>query len=370
MNSKTPLPPRHGQRKRTVQPKRKMATWLKVLLSVLLIVLLAIIAYAGYILKYGYDKLDDISTISSTGDQTKDVNPALKPNKEPFSFILLGIDYRPELPGKRTDVIIAGAIHPVTKEAVLVSLPRDTYFEVPGYQGDKLNHFYPKFFELQERGKLDSASPEDEMKVMLGKYLDMEFDHVAVLNFQGFVDIVDALGGIEVNVDQDMCYRDNADGTNINLKAGFQELDGQQALDFVRYRKSSPNCKPMTKGTTDADRNVRQNAVLHELVSNMQSLGTVTKVTKMIDAVADNFKLDMTPDQMTSSIMTYMDINPNDIHYISVDGEWISPYIYVDEAKLEEGKQALKKVMNGESLKSPVQDETATNSDGNSGSGN
>lgn len=362
MNSKAPLPPRQGQRIKMVKPKRKMATWLKVVLSILVIFFIIVIGLAVYILKYSNDALDNISTVEDT--QTTDVAPAMKPNKEPFSFLLLGIDYRPELPGRRTDVVMVGAIHPETKEAALVSLPRDTYFEIPGlYRGDKLNHFYPKFFELQKNGDLDSETPEDEMKVMLGTYLGIDIDHAAVLNFQGFVDVVDAVGGVNITVDQDMCYVDTVDDTDINLKQGAQVLNGKQALDYVRYRKS--NCSPMTPGTNETDRNVRQNAVMQEVVGKMLSLGGVTKITKVIDAVADNFQIDMTPTQMKSSIMTYLNMNTANIHFLSVDGEWRSPYVYPDETKLEEAKMMLKKVLNGESLNTPELDLNGTEDSGN-----
>ncbi|MDK8180963.1 LCP family protein [Paenibacillus sp. UMB4589-SE434] len=365
MSSKTPLPPRQTARKQTkpaVKKRKGMPTWLKWLLTIIMIVLIVIIGYATYILLYGNSKLDKISTVTNKGGGTSTVTETLSPQTEPFSFVLMGIDYRKELPGLRTDVVMVGALHPKTKEAVLVSLPRDTYFQVGEYRADKLNHFYPKFHEMKKHNTLESASPEDEMKIMLGQYLGMKFDHAAVINFQGFVDVVNALDGIEVNVDQNMCYRDRADGTNINLKAGFQEIDGQQALDFVRYRKS--NCSPMTKGTTDFDRNMRQNAVLQELVGKMQSLGGITKVTSIIDALADNFKMDMTPDQMRSSIMTYLDINRKNIHYISVDGEWKSPYIYVNDTKLQEAKQALEDVLAGKSLATTSESSTSGDSNG------
>lgn len=55
---------------------------------------------------------------------------------------------------------------------------------------------------------------------MMSKFFDTSIDYVTVINFQGFRDIVDALGGVDVNVDADMCYRDRADGTDINLKKG------------------------------------------------------------------------------------------------------------------------------------------------------
>ncbi|MCY9757841.1 LCP family protein [Paenibacillus alvei] len=337
-----------------------MPKWLKVTLITALIAAVVVIFIVGYFAWYANNKLNDISTAGNQGGGSTTVQDTLSPNKEPFSFILLGIDYRPELPGRRTDVVMVGAMHPDTQEAVLVSLPRDTYFELPGYHPDKLNHYYPKFFTLKEQGKLDSPTPEDEMKLMLGKYMGVPIDYAAVINFQGFSDVVDAVGGVNVNVDQNMCYNDNADGTHINLKTGQQTLNGKNALDFVRYRKS--NCRPMTKGTTDADRNVRQNAVLKEIVGNLQSLGGLTKVTGVIDAMADNFKIDMTPSQIRSSISTYLGIDRDNIHYISVDGNWISPYIYPDTVKLEEGKQAIKDVLAGKPLKSTLSGEAGADS--------
>ncbi|SMG13087.1 LCP family protein [Paenibacillus aquistagni] len=363
MNHQANYPPRHArhtQSKRKKKKKKGMATWLKVLFTVLILMLLAILVYAGYLIKYGNDSLGRISTVPNTagGSSSNSSKEPVVVKEEPFSFILMGIDYRKELPGLRTDVVMVGAIHPDTQEAVLVSLPRDTYFQIPGYGPDKLNHFYPNFHSLQKKGVLDSATPEDEMKIMLGQYMGMDLDHAAVINFQGFVDAVDALGGVNVNVDQNMCYRDRADGTNINLKAGQQTLNGQETLDFVRYRKS--NCSPMTKGTTDFDRNVRQNAVLQELIGKMQSFGGIAKVTDLIDAIADNFKVDMTPEQMRSVLTTYLMIDRSNIHYISVDGNWVSPYIYVDENKLAEAKQMIHDVLEGKSINPPAESTEGT----------
>ncbi|UHA74145.1 LCP family protein [Paenibacillus sp. 481] len=353
MKSTTPLPPRNearGRKAPATGTRRGMPKWLKVLLTAILLVAVAIGVYAGYLFWYANNSLDTISTApKQEGGGSVDVTETLSPQTEPFAFVILGTDHREDAPGLRSDVVMVGGLHPETKEAVLISLPRDTYTEVEGYRADKLTHYYPIFHKLHEEGKLDSASPEDEMKKMLGTYMGINFDHIAVINFNGFVDLVDAVGGVNVNVDQNMCYRDSIDGTNIKLKQGEQKLEGKQALDFVRYRKS--NCRPMTKGTTDFDRNKRQNEVISEIVGNMQSLGGVSHVFSVIDAISKNFKMDMTPDQMRSSLMTYFDINRQNIHYISVDGEWRSPYIYVDEQKLADAKQTLQDVLAGKSLK-------------------
>lgn len=355
MNSSPPLLPRKRQKlrkssaRKTSVKQRGMPKWLKVTLITALIAAVVVIIVVGYWVWYANHKLNHISTVANQeGGASTTVQDMLSPNKEPFAFILLGIDYRPELPGRRTDVVMVGAVHPDTQEAVLVSLPRDTYLQLPSYHPDKLNHYYPKFCTRKDQGKLDSLTPEDEMKRMLGEYMGVPIDYAAVINFKGFSDVVDAVGGVNVNIDQNMCYRDRADGTHINLKTGAQTLDGKNALDFVRYRKS--NCRPMTKGTTETDRNLRQNAVLKEIVGKLQSLGGLTKVTDVMDALADHFKIDMSPSQIRSSIATYLGMNRDHIHYISVDGNWVSPYIYPDVAKLEKGKQALRDVLAGQSL--------------------
>lgn len=141
MNSSTPLPPRKQQSVKAAPARKGMPKWLKAILIAIIILSLGVISYAGYILLYANKQLDNISTAKAGGEGTSTVQATLTPKSEPFSFVLLGLDYRPELPGKRTDVIMVGAIHPDTQEAVLVSLPRDTYFNIPGYGPDKLNHF-------------------------------------------------------------------------------------------------------------------------------------------------------------------------------------------------------------------------------------
>lgn len=359
MNLSTPLPPRADREGRKL-PKKKIEQncsankrgipkWLKITFISILFFFVAALFIIGYFAWYANYKLNDISTVANQeGGGTATVQNTLSPRKDPFSFILLGIDHRPKLPGRRTDVIMVGAVHPDTQEAVLVSLPRDTYFVMPGHHPDKLGHYYSKFSLLKKQGKLDSLSPEDEMKTMISKYMEIPINYAAIIGFKAFSDIVDAVDGIHVNVDQNMCYHDYGDGTHINLKKGPQTLDGKKALDFVRYRKS--NCRPMTKAIIETKRNVRQAAVAKEIIGKVQSFGGLTKVMDIINAVANNIKIDMTPSQMYSLTAKYLHIKLANIHFISVDGEWRSPYIYPNKIKLEEGKQALKHILAGKSL--------------------
>ncbi|EHB65127.1 MULTISPECIES: LCP family protein [Paenibacillus] len=350
MNSNhTNLPPRSksgGKGKKTSAPKRKKSgvkTFFKTILIILLIAILSAAGYAGFLFFKGNE------VIEKSGID-KPVPPGQSAKEKPITMLLLGTDYRPKTGTYLTDVVMVVSMHPDTNTATLVSLPRDTLIELEGYVPNKLNSYYPKFkaaFNKAEKKQPGSGiKPEDEMKVMMSKYMGVNIDYVTVIDFQGFRDIVDTFGGVDVNVKYNMCHRDSADGTDINLKAGPQKLDGAKALDYVRYRKSM-NCNPKTKESNDFDRNARQSEVLHSLLDRMKSLGGVTKVGNALDAVSDNMITDLEQDQIRNLIATYYDIKKDDVRFMPVTGEWRSPNVYISSAELEKAKQALQEELAG-----------------------
>lgn len=345
-SSNSGLPPR-GQNQRNApankaskSKKRKKSagkTFLKIFLSIIIVAIIGVGAYIGYL----YLTLDKV--IEDTGSDVE-VAPEESAKVKPITMLLLGTDYRPETGTHLSDVIMIIAMNPDTKSATVVSLPRDTRFSMDGYKTNKLNAFYPNFLVAEKKS---GVSAEDEMKTMLGKYMDIPIDYVTVLNFQGFRDIVDALGGVDVNVDADMCYRDTADGTDINLKEGPQHLNGEDALGYVRYRKTSSNCKPRTKASDDFSRNKRQNEVLHGLIEQAKSLNGVLGAGKVIEAVGDNLETDLESQQMKNMISAYWSISKEDVDFMPVTGEWKSPYVYLNDSELEQAKLALKNELAG-----------------------
>jgi LCP family protein required for cell wall assembly len=265
-------------------------------------------------------------------------------SEKPLTMLLLGTDNRPKHPSNLTDVIMVAALNPETKSATVVSLPRDTYVELSGYKKTKINAFYARF---KSKEKTSGILAEDEMKTMMSKYLDIKVDYATVLDFQGFRDIVDEFGGVDVNISENMCYTDSVDGTDINLKQGPAQLNGDKALDYVRYRKS--NCSPETKPSDDFDRNKRQNEVLNSLISQMQSLGGVLKIGKVLDAVDDNLQSDIENAQIKSMIATYWNISKENVKFVPVTGTWRSPYVYINDKELEAAKKSLQDQIAGTS---------------------
>ncbi|MFD0672037.1 LCP family protein [Cohnella sp. GCM10027633] len=343
MNPHTPMPPRSAQRPTGRAPqkkKKKGPRWGRIAFSLVAIIIVVLATYAGYLYFDVYK--NNLGKISDQDPKATPVPKEEKANVKPVSLVLLGLDYRKELGSMNTDVVMVAAFNPKTKTATVVSIPRDSDLKLDGYKRHKVNAFYANFeaFARKEKDLEGEAAKDyarDQTREMLGKFLDIDIDYTAVIDFQGFVDVVDALGGVDVVVDKDMRYVDTVDGTDINLKAGAQELDGEDALGFVRYRKSNRG----TAASSDFERNERQSQVLGAIADRMKSLGAVTKIDNVLNAVGDNMRTDIPESQLDAMIKKYFGINRADIRFIPLEGEWISPYVILNQEKLAEAKQAL-----------------------------
>ncbi|MRN55689.1 LCP family protein [Paenibacillus monticola] len=323
-------PINRGSKSKAKRKKRGFFARLgRTLLLLIIVVILAALCYGGYL----YWKLNH--GLFDTGI-SEPVAAGQSASVKPLTILLLGTDNRPKHASQLTDVIMVATLNPETKSATIVSLPRDTYVELSGYKKTKINEFYSRF---KSKEKTSGILAVDEMKTMMGKYLDIKVDYVTILDFQGFRDVVDELGDVSVNISEDMCYTDSVDGTNINLKKGPAELDGDNALDYVRYRKS--NCNPKTKASDDFDRNKRQNEVLNSLIDGMQSVRGVMKIGSVLDAVDDNMKTDIENAQLKDMIATYWKISKDNVEFKPVTGTWRSPYVYINEEELEAAKKSL-----------------------------
>lgn len=339
MSSNTPLPPRQRQgaavKSKSNAPKvKKKKVWPRVLVTLVLVVILGLGAYAYSL----YRQLDGALDDASSGAATQAVPSAEKAQVKPITLLLLGMDYRPKIGGMNTDVIMVATFNPKSNTATVVSIPRDSDLQMPDYKRQKINAFYARYHTQSDaKGEAADAYARDKMKDMLGEFFGIDIQYASVLNFQGFVDIVDKLGGVRVNVDKDMRYVDNADGTDIDLKKGEQTLNGEDALGFVRYRKSNRG----TAASSDFERNERQAQVLGALVDKMKSFGGVAKLPGVIDVAGKNLVTDIPKAQITNILKTYYDIKREDIRFIPLTGTWKSPYVYLDDSSVAAAKKAL-----------------------------
>lgn len=353
MNQHTPMPPRSSGRAGTRSSKstkksttKRRIRWGRVIVILVSLVIISLASYAGYLYMVGKNNLHKIA------DQNPESTPIPKDQKanvKPISMLLLGLDYRKSLGTMNTDVMMVATFNPKTKTATVVSIPRDSDLKMEGYKRHKANAWYAIYDSIARNdegleGEAAKDYARDNTREMLGKFFGIDIDYTAVIDFQGFIDVVNALDGVKVNVDKDMRYVDTVDKTNIDLVAGEQVLDGEEALGFVRYRKSNRGTAP----SSDFERNERQSQVLGAIIDKLKSFGSITKIDDVLNAVGDNMRTDIPESQLEAMIKKYFGIDSSAIRFIPLEGEWISPYVVLDQGKLAEAKQALREELSPE----------------------
>jgi LCP family protein required for cell wall assembly len=335
-----PLPPRGYRRiEPSGEPKK---TQVKAVLKYVLI-LAIIIGLAGSIfLVYTYMNVEDTLDQIDSGTDIEVADKDLAKEK-PLTILLLGLDSRPETGTLNTDVIMIASFNPENKSVTLVSLPRDTYVKVEDWKARKANAFYSILYNDNKE------TLYSEIKPIYSEFMGIPIDYVTVIDFKTFEGIVNELGGVTIDVDQDMHYEDPTDGTHIDLKQGVQELDGDQALDFVRYRHSNHGETPES---SDVDRNRRQQAVIAAMVGKLKSFNALLKVNGILNVMGKNIRTDIPNQQLKSLIKTYATVSNDKIEYVPIEGVWKSPYIYLDEAQFEAAKAALQKQLSSDPVSS------------------
>lgn len=200
------------------------------------------------------------------GDSELGLSPDEVVRGERLNVLLLGIDARRGETMARTDTMILASVDPKSKQVILLSIPRDTGVNIPGHGWDKINT------------AAVYGGPELSMKVV-SNLLGVPVKYYVLTNFSGFKDIVDALGGVTLNVERDMYHEDPTDGGiyRINLKKGLQRLDGDKALQYVRYRNYDMG---------DIERTKNQQKFLSALAREMLQPATIPKLPKLVPVIS------------------------------------------------------------------------------------
>lgn len=273
---------------------------------------------------------------------TKDISKNVDVTSEPFNVYITGIDtYGTISTVSRSDVNMIATVNPKTHQVLLTSIPRDYYVPQPcqGGQTDKLTH--------------TGIFGVDCTVETVENYFGIDINYYVRVNFSSVENIVDALGGI--NVDSPIAF--NALG--YSFSAGTNSLNGKEALAFSRERYSL--------GGGDRDRGKNQMRVITGIINKAISPSIITNYTSILDAVSGSFQTNMSNSEMTSLIkMQINDMSGWDIEQISVNGTgnasaW-SPAngfnSWVMEPNVNTVKRAvefIKKVENGEDVKALAQ---------------
>ncbi|MGV2883347.1 LCP family glycopolymer transferase [Paenibacillus taichungensis] len=276
-----------------------MKLWLKLTLSALSLLLLGILGY-GIFVYYTvkstannmYEPLDSVEPVSIVTDVRggKEINIH---DKDPFTVMVMGVDERSTDVG-RTDTIIVLSVNPAKKSVLMFNIPRDTRTEIVGHDTvDKINHAYAF-------GGVNMAVDTVE------KFLDSPLDYYIKVNMQGFKQLVDILGGVEVNNQFEFDYQGH------HYSEGLIKLNGNEALGYTRMRYDDPR--------GDLGRNSRQRQVLEYLMHSTLQISNVIHLKTILSEIENNVRTDITFEEMKSMLVNYRSDMEN-IETVELEGE-------------------------------------------------
>ena len=204
---------------------------------------------------------------------------------EPFTILLMGIDSTEDTLAKNAiangDTLILITFNPKTLNATMLSIPRDSYVPIACWSGrpeNKITHA--------------AAYGNDCMINTIENYFDVKIDYYAKLNFKGLVRLVDAVGGVEVDVPKQLCTDDSGRMKIVCINPGRQVLMGEEALVFARNRKQ------LAEGTFGRDQH--QQEIIMALINKMKNIRDVTKFMEILNAFSANLDTNLTTKQILS----------------------------------------------------------------------
>ncbi len=271
---------------------------------------------------------------------------------EPFVIYLSGSDYRGTLKlATLSDVNILAVVNPVTKVVLLVSTPRDYYVRLPWVSATETHPYvYDKLTHAGVYGINRSMET-------LGYLYDVKVNHYIKIGFEGFMQAVDALGGLDVysEIEFDTIKDPDRTNTSYHFVAGINHLEGEEALAFVRERHAFD----YDLGG-DRQRGRNQVAVIRAAMDKVTSPEILTKYSSLLDVVGNNVLYDLSPDEISGLVkMQLTDMARWKIYSYSVSGSGALDYtftyptldLYVmrqNPTQVAAAKKYINQVMNGE----------------------
>ncbi|WP_331722040.1 LCP family protein [Alkalithermobacter paradoxus] len=224
---------------------------------------------------------------------------------ERVNILLLGIDSMDgsKERGVRTDTIMVLSLDPKENQASILSIPRDTRVRIRGRKGyDKVNHAHAY-------GGADLAI--STVKDLLG----ISIHHYVRVDYQALFKTVDDVGGVEVDVPMNMKYTDTSASPPlyIDLKKGRQVLDGNKAMQFLRYRKGYPD--------QDLGRIRAQQQFMDALIKKVLSPASILRIPSYVETLHKYVDTDLKRTEMVSLALQASKINPNEIQKATIPGQ-------------------------------------------------
>lgn len=259
---------------------------LKIASAILLMILVAVMG-AAFGLKYKSGSTQAENTLAEGQDTIVHV-------------MILGVDSRKDDVG-RSDTMMVAALDTDKGKAALLSVPRDTRVAIEGHGYEKINHAY-------------AYSGHEMSQKSVESLLGVTMDHYIIINTTAFERIIDAMGGVDINVEKRMYYEDPWDdngGLVIDLYPGEQHMDGKKAIQYVRYRD----------GEGDIGRIGRQQKFVKACLSKLISADMLPRLPKFIEEASAAVTTDMSVPELLRFAKQMKEVHDNGLTAQMVPGQ-------------------------------------------------
>ena len=238
------------------------------------------------------------------------------PGQDKLTIVCMGIDdnwtnsdvvYTADA---RTDTLFVLTLDLKNKKATMLSIPRDTYAHIVGTKNGwhfKINAAYTT------GGPLRTVATVNE-------FLGTDANHYMVLNIDATKKMVDAIGGVDVNVEHEMHYHDKWGHLSIDLHPGEQHLMGDDAVGYARYRHPDYG-KKVTVEDGDERRMYRQHLLLRAMVDRAKTFANVAQAPHLVDVAMGSIRTDLTRQQLFDLAAIFKGVQQNDIRTASLPGD-------------------------------------------------
>lgn len=277
----------HAFEKNSSAPKKKYVK--KKNYNRLIALIIILVALIGGLIYYLCTNNNEDAAPTVTTQQSNAIN-----------IMIMGVDRRTDDVG-RSDTLMVLTYNPADKRASLLSLPRDTRVHIEKNDYDKINHAY-------------AYGGHELTKKTVEAFLNVPMDYYVMIDVHAFEKIIDAVGGVDIDVEKRMYYEDPWDddgGLVINLYPGKQHMDGKTAIQYVRYRD----------GEGDIGRITRQQKFIKAFMNQIISPSILPKLPEIIKNISSAIQTDMPIDKMIALMTDLPTIQQNGLNSTMVPGK-------------------------------------------------
>ena len=303
---------------------KKLPLYVRIIVIVLSSIIFIGSAGAGGIFLYINSVNKTINSITTS--EVENILNTVESPQEPVTILILGRDTRDtENDIGRADIIMLLYLNPEEGTGSLLSIPRDTLVEIPGHGEDKINAAY-------------AYGGEELMIKTVSSFLDAEINHYITLDFEGFVRLIDALGGVDITIDRPIV--DPKSGANFS--AGNHHITGEQALSYTRSRSTELG---------DIGRIQRQQQLFKELLRQKLNVKYLSSVPYYFNILVENTRTDLDIITILKYSKAALSFNSENFEtaIIPSRSDWIeNGTISVQIPDIEEARAMWERIISGE----------------------